>query len=117
MAISRQKCINMVRGVLKRARDFQRKENSCPLGMDEGELGEGSLLGLFLCEQTLRWMFVCRLFTKDALRINICGGVKGASLGRADAEPTCSHNKWFQQSSCGALELGWPLQVIPNSNP
>ena len=47
---------------------------------------------------------------------HLLGGVEGASLGRADAEPTCSHSKWFQQTSCGALELGWPLQVIPNAD-
>lgn len=82
--------------------------------MGEGELCERGFLGPLLWEQTLRWMFVCRWLTKDAVRINSCGGVKEAGLGRGDAEATRRHNKWLQQTSRGALELGWPLRVVPN---
>lgn len=112
MEIWRQKCMNIVkRGIQK---GFQRQGNPCPLRMGEGELCERGFLGPLLWEQTLRWRFVCRWLTKDAVRINSCGGVKEAGLGRGDAEATRRHNKWLQQTSQGASELGWPLSVVPN---
>ena len=111
MAISRQKCINTVRGVLERARGFQRKENSCPLGMDEGELSEGSLLGLLLSEQTLGWTFVCRLFTKDAPGINTCGRLKGARRKRR-----CWTNMQSQQMLSADLVWGFGTGMALASN-